>query len=543
MKKTQENRKWTELDMEDIDSLLAEAKAQLSEESYEKLEAIINSLAYLTDLVEDKKTTIKKLRELLFGHKTEKTSKVLQKGEREPSEDRDESKSDREKAKGHGRNGAKAYTGAKRVQVSHDSLHQGAPCPDCDRGKVYLQSEPKVLVRLIGRSPIGATVYELERYRCNLCGKVFTAAAPEGTGSEKYDASVGVTIGLLKYGSGLPFNRLEGLQRSLGIPLPASTQWDIVEKTADILRPVYKELIREAAQGEVVYNDDTTAKILSLMKENEAARAVVAEERNDPKERDRTGIFTSGIVSTREGKKITLFFTGRQHAGENLKDVLAQRNAELEAPLQMCDALSRNLPEKLEVIVSNCLVHARRNFVTIANSFPDDCQYVIESIAKIYKNEENAKGLNPNKRLEYHKKHSKPVMDELKEWFDRQFDEKKVEPNSGLGQAIQYMTKRWDRFTLFLRKPGAPLDNNVCERTLKKAILHRRNSLFFKTENGAVVGDIFMSMIHTCQVSGINPFDYLIALRKNADKLSRDPKAWLPWNYDRAQNKEVSAEG
>ena len=100
-----------------------------------------------------------------------------------------------------------------------------------------------------------AKVYELQRLRCHLCGKIFTAQAPAGMGSAKYDATSASMIALLKYGSGLPFNRLQRLQGNLGLPLPASTQWDIVHAAASLIAPAYEELIRQAAQGEVIYND------------------------------------------------------------------------------------------------------------------------------------------------------------------------------------------------------------------------------------------------------------------------------------------------
>jgi hypothetical protein len=119
----------------------------------------------------------------------------------------------------------------------------------------------------------------------------------------------------------------------------------------------------------------------------------------------------------------------------------------------------------------------------------------------------------------------------LKEWLQRQFDEKLVEPNSALGEAINYLLKRWDSLTLFLRKAGAPLDNNLCERALKKAILHRKNALFYKTRNGARVGDIYMSLIYTCELSGINAFDYLNQLQLNASSVAEHPDRWMPWNY------------
>jgi hypothetical protein len=122
-------------------------------------------------------------------------------------------------------------------------------------------------------------------------------------------------------------------------------------------------------------------------------------------------------------------------------------------------------------------------------------------------------------------------MEELKEWLQSQIDDKKVEPNSSMGKAINYMLKHWEPLTLFLRVQGAPLDNNIVERALKRVILHRKNSLFFKTKNGAFVGDLFMSLIHTCHLSGVNPFHYLTTLQRHASELSKRPEKWLPWNY------------
>ncbi len=122
-------------------------------------------------------------------------------------------------------------------------------------------------------------------------------------------------------------------------------------------------------------------------------------------------------------------------------------------------------------------------------------------------------------------------MDDLRTWLQRQFDDKLVERNSALGEAIQYLLKRWEPLTLFLRKAGAPLDNNLCERELKKAIQHRRNSMFYKTRNGARVGDMYMSLIHTCELNGANAFDYLNQLQLHAEEVAKTPDRWLPWNY------------
>lgn len=508
--------------MDELEQPLERVREPLGEDDYRKLKAAVNTLGYLTDLVADKDTTIRQLRQLLFGTAgTEKTSAVMAHAGVEADEPKADSGQKKDAKKpGHGRNGASAYKGARKVPVAHQSLKRGDPCPQCLKGKVYEQKDPETLVRVVGQAPLAATVYELQALRCNLCGDVFTAEAPEEVGEDKYDETSASMIAQLKYGSGMPFNRMEKLERNLGIPLPASTQWEIVEETASVIKPALDELIREAAQGEVLHNDDTSMKVLMLEREESD---------------ERTGVFTSGIVAKTEGHKIALFFTGRQHAGENLADVLKQRAAGLSAPIQMCDALSRNSPKLvgIEILLANCIAHGRRKFVEMAPNFPAECLHVLESLGEVYGYDAMAReqGMTAGERLQFHQARSGPVMEALQKWLTTQLVEKKTEPNSGLGKAISYLLKHWHKMTLFLRQAGAPLDNNICERAMKKAVLHRKNALFYRTLHGAEVGDLFMSLIHTCEVNGIGSFDYLTKLQRHAAELAANPADWMPWNY------------
>ncbi len=514
--------------MSEVDELLNRVKGSLSEKDYRLLKTLAESYASVTQLVEAKGMSIQRLRQMLFGATTEKTKNVLgDKGQARSSTTKTGTEKKNKKAKGHGRNGAAAYRGAEIVKVPHPTLHAGDTCPECNKGKLSAGQPPGLIIRVRGQAPLGAAVYEKEKLRCNLCGEVHTAPAPEGIGEEKYDERAASMIALLKYGSGVPFYRLAGLQENLGIPLPPSTQWDIVNNLATLIGPAFGELIRQAAQGKVLHNDDTTAKILELMEKRKKEEVVSGK---DP---ERTGIFTSGIVSTREGRRIALFFTGAQHAGENLASVLKKRAKELSPPIQMCDALSRNTSPDFDSIVANCILHSRRKFVEVANSFPEECGHVLEALREVYKNDAAAKkqGMSQEERLQFHQVESQPVMTSLRSWALQQIEEKKVEPNSGLGDAILYLHRHWDKLSLFLRVAGAPLDNNICEATLKRAILHRKNSLFYKTERGARVGDLFMSLIHTCQFTKANAFDYLTRLQKHADMVASDPQAWMPWNY------------
>jgi len=529
--------KWTkpkiiEVDMQRIDQLIDRLEqVDLSAEDRETIENILQAYVQLLGMLQDKNTSLKRLKKLLFGAKTERLEKILentdadgkpgQEGAEEGNEASAEASTQRPRPHGHGRHAAEDYTGAEQVLVQHPTLQPGDPCPKCHKGTVYNWPNPGVLVRLTGQPPIRATVYRLEKLRCNLCGAIFTAPTPQGIGAAKYDATTISTIALLKYGTGLPFNRLQRLEANYGIPFPASSQWEAVRDGALQLVVVHHELIRQAGQGDVLYNDDTTVKIIQLMLENA---------QQDP---SRRGMFTTGIVALGNGHKIALFFSGRQHAGENLGDVLRDRAAALGPPIQMCDALSRNVPQELQTILANCLAHGRRKFADVIDAFPADCRYVLEALSQVYRVDAEAKqdALSPQERLQLHQTKSAPVMDALKTWFDRQFDEHLVEPNSGLGQAIQYMKNHWEALTLFLREPGAPLDNNVAERALKKSILHRRNSLFYKTQNGADVGDIYMSLIYTCELNEVNPADYLTELLRHTEQLTANPAGWLPWTY------------
>ena len=373
----------------------------------------MDTLAFVTAELQAKGTSIERLRRLLFGAPTEKTGEVLRKAGQPPAGRPQGQAEDKARAPGHGRTAAAAYTGASREKVAHASLHGGDACQGCLKGKVYPLKESAVRVRVQGMAPLVATVWECERLRCNLCGEVYTAQAPEAVGEEKYDETAVAMTGLLKYGTGLPFHRIEKLQAGLGIPLPATTQWELVEAGARKLQPAFDELVNQAAQAPVLHNDDTVMKVLALTREQVQAAAAGA-----PLER--TGVFTSGLLAVHQEHPIALFFTGRQHAGENLADVLRQRAAELSAPIQMSDALAANAPGEFATLWANCLAHARRGFVDVATDFPAECTHVLEALREVYRVDAVARerGLTPAQRLALHQQESGPVLDGLKAWLD-----------------------------------------------------------------------------------------------------------------------------
>lgn len=551
-----------ELDEADLRSKLQEIEGALGVEMAQPFRHLLNGYLHLLELLREKNISIGRLRKVAFGSSTETTSKVLSSA-RSSEQGEDSSAANpgassgsqgatpspgdhqeqgggsasggsapRRKRPGHGRIPASAYTGCVQVMVTHGWLHPGDACPDCVDGTVYRQSHWSPVVRLKAQAPVTGKVYQRERLRCGDCGKVFVAELPEEAGPEKYDPSVAAAVATLRYGEGLPWSRLQRLQQSAGVPLPASVQWEVVRDAAEQgPRAAHEHLFKLAAQGDLMHNDDTPMRVLELMEKLKQRQPLLEE---DP---ERRGVFTTGIVSVAEGRPdIVLFITGPHHAGENLRTLLQARCEELPPPIQMCDPLSRNMPADLQVILSNCLAHGRRKFADVVAYFPDEVEHVLECLKKVYQTDAKAKkeGLSADERLNLHQQQSGPVMEHLHGWLKEQLDEKRVEPNSSLGGAISYMLKHWEALTLFLRVAGAPLDNNVCERALKMAIRHRKNSLFYKTPRGADVGDVYMSLIHTCYSSGVWPVDYITELQRNHQRVRAAPGDWMPWNY-RAQ--------
>ena len=508
-----------------LEQLLADLRPHLPAAAYQRIEGLLQTRQWIMAAFEQKTISLARLKRMLCGHSTETSAKTFPPHpQANPASDPVQA-GPNAKRKGHGRNGSKDYPGAKRVKIAHPTLKVGQRGPQCGRAKLYLLKVPARIIRMVAQPLFQATVYELERLRCALCGAVFTAPAPPAAGTSKDDPGVGTMLALMRYGAGQPLYRMDQWQTHFGVPLPASPQWELIEATSPTPALVYDALIGVAAQGRLLHHDDTTMRVQSL-------RQQLTQAPPPPQGQKRTGIFTTSIVSQVGPHPVALFFTGDQHAGENLDRRLPRRAAGLEKPLQMCDGLARNQSKEFETILCNCILHGRRMFVDVVESFPEECRFVVESLREVDRFDALTKEqqLSDAARLAFHQEQSRPVLDTLHGWMEEQFEQRKVEPNSGLGQAIPYMLKRWEPLTRFLEGPGAPLDNNLSERALKTAILHRQNSMAYKTLNGARIGDLFMSLFHTCQLNRVNPFEYLRALQQHGQEILKDAGRWWPWN-------------
>ena len=355
-----------------------------------------------------------------------------------------------------------------------------------------------------------ATQHVTEKVRCSSCGAIFEAKCEEKCGG-KYDSSVSSIIAILHYMASTPYYRLEKIQRQLMSPMPRSVQCQLMEELANTLLPVWLAMMGFAQTCKLFYADDTRGKVISLMRENMQLS-----------KSERKGIFTTGIIAENDNAQAVLFFTGRKHSGENLSALLEKAPPGL-VPQVMSDALSsNNLAAKIEYIKLLSLIHGRRNFIDLEMIFKEESEFILKKIAKVYKHEAHTKdtGMSDLERLQYHQEHSGPVMQEIKKWCNDKINNKEVEPNSSLGQAIKYIIKHWEGLTGFLREEGAPLDNNIIEQKLRTPVLNRKNWLFYHNESTA---------LKTCEANNVNPFNYLEHIQKNAEKVKESPDQFLPW--------------
>jgi hypothetical protein len=524
--------KVTKLSQQQMDNFLAEIMASnISAESAEFAKMLIHGNAWMAQQLELGQLSIAKLRKLFQIQGSENVSS--RKPKNDPSSQASSNTPETDK-KGHGRNSADAYQGAAIVEVGHPELNPGDTCPAeaCD-GRLYEMSEPGVLVSVTGAPLASATRYNLQKLRCAICEIIYTAPLPDGVSDKKYDANFIAMLMINKYFMSVPLYRQDRLQNHLGIPLPASTQWDLMVGFEPMLKALYKALSQDAANGVALCYDDTSVKIMSEIK---AAKTAEKGEKN------KHTCFTTGIVSLHEDHRTYLYITDNRTAGKCIADIMTMRDAKLDLPIMMCDALSANIPQGIAddlYVLCFCLVHARRQFYELPNGYDDVADKVIGLIGSIYDHEAHTKGFSSQKRLAYHQEKSTPVMAELKLYLEEQQSE--FEPNSVAGKAIDYILKRWTQLSQFLRHPHAPLDTNIVERALKLVIQVRKSSMFYKSLSSAAFASYVQSALYSAAQNEINPCEYMCALMDNEHAVIQNPKGWLPWIYKKTLKQSLAA--
>ena len=502
---------------------------QLAAGDYALLLTILELVVQLKTLLQKRSAGLLKFMRMIFGLKTERT------GARRGQPNRQDS-SGNPCPPTKGRNGRNSYPGAQKTCVHHGEYKEGDTCPACGKGKLR-EAEPAVEYAWHGQAPITLTIFLLQRLICDLCKKTFTALLPDNTETKTVDdsadeyktarcdanASANAMVTLMRFQYGVPNYRLARIEGNAGIPLPEGTQNQMMKQVFAAGLYIYESLIAVGAQGDLFQNDDTRMRITDVL----AVSRKIAKRGAGTRVSTRTSVI---VAKTLDNHPVVLYFTGSAVAGENLAWVLSHRSQDLPTPRLMCDGLSQNHPKGHSVVIANCLGHARRRFYDL-NEKGHDLHEPLSLFGQVYVSDMQAKinKLSDQSRLDFHRKHSAPAMAALKKWMEEQTQ---FEPNSDVGGAIAYCLKRWQELTLFLREPGIPITNDSVEHMIKNpAVRHRKASLQYKTLDGALRGDVFMSLIATCERAGVNTHDYLTKIQEYRPDVIAHPELWLPWNY------------
>lgn len=526
------------LDQTDVDALIERVEQARSYDlSLEKsdLTLLLESLRaylFLQEKLEANDLTIHKLKKLLgMISSSEKNRKDApdNKSKNDSSEEKSLTSSPQKKGKKKnlkkGKRKSEDFSEAEKIVHPVLALKKGDSCPECLVGKVY-KYEPSLLIRITGHSPYEPKIHIRERLRCNTCGELFSAKLPsevleDGSSNQRYGYSARSLMAINKYLAGSPFKRQESLQKVLNTEISASTIFDQCKYLAQTGIFIQKELQLAASRLDNFYVDDTTHRLLEK-------KPFISSKTG----KERSGVYTSGLIAQNtKGLSIVLFKTNIGHSGEHLDEVLKYRDEELPTPLVMSDALSSNIAGSIKYHQTLCNVHGRRKFEELKNNEPKVVGKILDWYSLIYENEEETIEMGLSERLEYHKKHSLPIMNDISNYTESLISDKLFEPNSNMGKAVSYFHNHWNGLIGFCKYEGAPLDNNLMERTLRLIVLGRKNFYFYRTQEGANISDIITSILATCKANDVNPFIYLNTIQKNHNAVQQKPGDWLPWNY------------
>jgi hypothetical protein len=344
------SKETTKTSIVEVEGLLKRLRERnLAAEDMLLLERVVAIFLSLLAKIEQQKVTVKQIRSFLFGKpKSNEAKEENVDGEQPESESRQPEEATvneaKPKRKGHGRKAASASTGAKIVHCQEAELQIGAPCLDtlCKGHLQQFYRHKTSFIRYEGQPPIGATRYDLELFRCSACTTLYTAKLPDNVPAEKFAPSADASIVIAKYGSGTPFNRLSQWQSQYGVPISASVMWERVLSVANVLLPLFLYMRLVAAQSSLIFYDDTSVKIIHCQPH---------------KEKERAGIRTTVIIAEQDRHRLAIYASGRNHAGDNVKELMKNRPKGLDTLIRMCDALQVNLVEIKNSVLSLCGLH------------------------------------------------------------------------------------------------------------------------------------------------------------------------------------------
>jgi transposase len=440
--------------------------------------------------------------------------------------------------KGHGRNGKEAYKNAQHFFYALALGVIGAVCEACGIGKMQAYRE-KVVIRIVGQPMLAAELHHYAQARCRNCGYIVRAeelaSVFEGLGSDyiRYAWSACAMLAVMHYTSSSPFKRLESLHQGWGIPLADANQWELVCAGDDLLLPLYRAIERHAIQTATNFRIDDTGSMVIALQRQITAELAALESLGESIQDVRTGINATGLYWETPSGPVILFYTGRHHAGEIVDQVLRHRLVGSPKLVKCTDGASKNFDHQHadKLVESTCNAHALLKFRAIKDKHPAEYAEAGRIYKQVFDNDDKARDLTPIDRMRFHREHSKPLMEQLRKMCEQRLASKTVEPNSPLWEPLSFVINQWDRLTRFYKAPGVPLDTNLVEQALIIPVRYQAASFNYQTQDGALVGDHFMSLIATARANGVEPVAYLAECLRCHEDLAKRPEHYLPWAF------------
>lgn len=424
----------------------------------------------------------------------------------------------------------------KDAEVSdhfHCDLTEGASCPRTGcRGRVYLflrDGKIREVLTFNFSAPFRPTVHRMRDLRCNSCFRVYKATFPDelvknGAPKERYLYPAQAALVLLHFGMGLPFYRLDQFQFLTGERFPESTQFDILEKVANVFRNFILAATKAAADGFLFQGDDVGNRVLELVPE-------LRERRSDGQLTYREGIHTSLLISmTMEGNLIPILKTGINHFGELLDLIFALRSPGLSAPNLVCDGSKVNQTFVAQPIMGGCLQHARDYFIKAGKNFPEEAGVLIVLIKDIFKIDRQTHDMGAQDRLNHLQEFAKPILEKIKVMVDDHLKSRLVLPKSEFGQAIGYFHSQYERLLIPFTHPGVPIHNNLSEWCTYPMVRYLMNSKFYMSKAGAAIGDTLMMVLLISYLANRNPYQFILHGLRHQSEIKKNPEAFFPWN-------------
>lgn len=424
-----------------------------------------------------------KLQKMLFGPSSERTEQ-----EQDEPDGTDDEPVERKKQR---RNGSRRQQLDLPLVIRHHAVPESEMvCELCGRRLEIWegQADTSKEVHLIQRAFV-MVEHQQQKARCVNGCCVKTAPTPRKLfAGARYSIDFALEVAIQKYLYHMPLARQVRQMRAEGLEIDTQTLWDQLNKLATVLCPVYEKILEFVMSHAVIGADETKWRMM-----NEQER--IKHDKNK-----------SWQVWTLATDKAVYY---EIQDGRSMK--VAEKVLRDYRGIILCDGyvVYESLAgRKPDVILAFCWSHVRRKYKDIKEFFPKDTEKIIELIDKLFEIDRQAPSdddASLQERARLRDTLSRPIIDEIAEWAK----DVKTLPESGLANAIAYMTNHWSGLLRFLDDPRIPLSNNITERANRDPVLGRKNHYGSRSVRGTEVAAQLYSILETVKLCGVDPRAYL----------------------------------